>query len=552
MTALCVAFGFFWLLLTLCRRWWLAIATGIASSKKQMESQLEEERAKWQREAEIATAAAVAACQAKMQLFFQSQLQEERRKAKLSMKKAVEASKKEALLAFGQMFGFWGLMVLVQKAGWRSWNYSVPAAMPFRLTDHVPSLANVTELLFFAHQRASSFPMASWPRFCSMTALCVAFGFFWLLLTLCRRWWLAIATGIASSKKQMESQLEEERAKWQREAEIATAAAVAACQAKMQLFFQSQLQEERRKAKLSMKKAVEASKKEALLAFGQMVRENREAKDGKWQKKLDGVEARLLGRVKDELGDTPATIASVRADVLQLTKQAADMPAAMEKAVMDEIFRSGTEQLEMGQAKLREEMARFQQETEEAMGNLTAKLNNVKENTDALGSGLLTVQNIVMKTNGRRIKKVLYRMEERAEESSRVWGEGPKLGPHFAHWKATKKQLKEDGGGDDDEGEEQAGGNLPGPPHEEGEQKEEQIEEEADKLSGPPHEEGEQKEGEGEDQRSRPNGKTRRGKRGRKSKKAVGDGEGDDSSAANGSNAMSGGGEGGQDFSAGT
>ncbi|CAB1100686.1 unnamed protein product [Ectocarpus sp. CCAP 1310/34] len=396
-------------------------------------------------------------------------------------------------------FGFWGLMVLVQKAGWRSWNYSVPAAMPFRLTDHVPSSVKVTELLFFAHQRASSFPMASWPRFCSMTALCVAFA----------------SSGCCSPSAGMESQLEEERAKWQREAEIATAAAVATCQTKVQLFFQSQPQEERRKAKLSMKKAVEDSKKEALLAFGQMVRENREAKDGKWQKKLDGVEDRLLGRVKDELGDTPATIASVRADVLQLTKQAACMHAAMEKAVMDEILRSGTEQLEMGQAKLREEMARFQQETEEAMGNLTAKLYNVKENTDALGSGLLTVQNIVMKTNGRRIKKVLYRMEERAEESSRVWGEGPKLGPHFAHWKATKKQLKEDGGGDDDEGEEHAGGNLSGPPQEEGEQKEqaggnlsrppqgagEQKEEAGGKPSGPPQEDGERKEGEEEDKR---------------------------------------------------
>ncbi|CAN0074466.1 unnamed protein product, partial [Ectocarpus sp. 12 AP-2014] len=248
-----------------------------------------------------------------------------------------------------------------------------------------------------------------------------------------------IATSIAASKKKMESQREEERAKWQREAEIATAAAVAASQTKMQLFFRSQLQEERRKAKLSMKKAVEDSKKEMLLAFGQMVRKNREAKDGKWQKKLDGVEARLLGRVEDELGDTPSTIASVRADVLQLTKQAADMPAAMEKAVMDEILRLGTEQLEIGKTKLREEMVRFQQGTQEAMGALTAKLYNVKENTDALGHGLLTVHNIVMKTNGRRIKKVLYKMEERAEESTRVWGEEPKLGPHFAHWKATKK-----------------------------------------------------------------------------------------------------------------
>ncbi|CAN0541039.1 unnamed protein product, partial [Ectocarpus sp. 12 AP-2014] len=267
--------------------------------------------------------------------------------------------------------GFLGLMFLVQKAGWRSWNYSVPASMPFRLTDHVPSLAKVTELLSFARQRASSFPMASWPRFCWMMALCVALSCFWLLLPLCRRLWLAIATGIAASKKQMESQLEEERGKWQREAEIATAAAVAASQTKMQLFLKSQLQEERRKAKLSMKKAVEDSKKETLLAFGQMVRKNRETKDGKWQKKLDGVEARLLGRVENELGDTPFTIASVRADVLQLTKQAVDMPAAMEKAVIDEMFRLGTEHLKIGKTKLREEMVRFQQGN--AMGDLTAK-----------------------------------------------------------------------------------------------------------------------------------------------------------------------------------
>ncbi|CAB1120962.1 unnamed protein product [Ectocarpus sp. CCAP 1310/34] len=211
----------------------------------------------------------------------------------------------------------------------------------------------------------------------------------------------------------------------------------------------------------------------------QKVRENREAKDGKWQKKLDGVEARLLGRVEDELGDTPATIASVRADVLQLTKQAADMPTAMEKAVMDEIFRSGTEQLEMGQAKLREEMARLQQETEEAMGDLTAKLNNVKENTDALGSGLLTVQNVVMICTGRRITGVLYKMDEGAEGSTRVWGEGPKLGPHFAHWKATKKKLKGDIGDDDDDEEKEAGCNLSGPPQQEA----------ADNPSGPSQQE---------------------------------------------------------------
>ncbi|CAB1104974.1 unnamed protein product [Ectocarpus sp. CCAP 1310/34] len=61
-------------------------------------------------------------------------------------------------------------------------------------------------------------------------ALCVALSCSWLLLTLCRRLWLVIATGIMASKKQMESQLKEERAKWQREAEIATAAAVASSQ----------------------------------------------------------------------------------------------------------------------------------------------------------------------------------------------------------------------------------------------------------------------------------------------------------------------------------
>ncbi|CAN0336424.1 unnamed protein product, partial [Ectocarpus sp. 12 AP-2014] len=163
--------------------------------------------------------------------------------------------------------------------------------------------------------------------------------------------------------------------------------------------------------------------------------------------------------------------------VLQLKKQAVDtdVPDVMEKAAMDEIFRSGTEQLEMGQAKLRREMASLQQWTQEAIGDLTAKLYNVKENTDALGSDLLTVRNIVMICAGRRITGVLYKMDEGAEGSTRAWGEGPKLGPHFAHWKATKKQLKEDIGGDDDDDDQEAGCNLSGPPQQEA----------ADNPSGP-------------------------------------------------------------------
>lgn len=42
---------------------------------------------------------------------------------------------------FLSQFGFWSLMFLVQKAGWRSWNYSVPAAMPFRYAS----------VMFFVH-----------------------------------------------------------------------------------------------------------------------------------------------------------------------------------------------------------------------------------------------------------------------------------------------------------------------------------------------------------------------------------------------------------------
>ncbi|CAM9387755.1 unnamed protein product, partial [Ectocarpus fasciculatus] len=106
-------------------------------------------------------------------------------------------------------FGFWSLTFSIQKAGWRSWHYSVPAVMSFGFTDHVPSFAKATELLFFASPRALDLSMARWPLFYSMMALWGVLIFSWLLITLCRRLWLR-AGAVANQR-------EEETGRWQRE-----------------------------------------------------------------------------------------------------------------------------------------------------------------------------------------------------------------------------------------------------------------------------------------------------------------------------------------------
>ena len=292
-----------------------------------------------------------------------------------------------------------------------------------------------------------------------MTALCGGLSCCWLVMTLCRR--SRLFAGAVSNH-------EEERRRWQTEADIATAAAVAASgekmEKKMQLVFQSQLEEER----------------------------------ARWQ--------------------TEAEIAT-----------AAAIAASEEK--MKLVFHS---QLEMGQAKLADEMATVQQEIQDTQEGLTGKLNDLKNNADALGAGLLNVQS--KNLPDRQLTKVLHKMNERAEESARVWGKESELGSRFAHWKVGKNLPKAGGGGDDDGREEEAGGNLSGPSQQEGEQKEEA----GGQPSGPPQE------GEGGG-KGRKNRRGKRGGKAKKEKKPVGEGEGDDSS-----DGMSGGGEGGQGFSAGT
>ncbi|CAN0559841.1 unnamed protein product, partial [Ectocarpus sp. 12 AP-2014] len=230
------------------------------------------------------------------------------------------------------------------------------------------------------------------------------------------------------------------------------AAGIAASETKMGLAFQSQI--------------TQALEEE--MGTAQAMQRHREAW---WKRKLDGMEGRLGGALAAAVasqegamavreGKCAATVAAVCDDVLCLKEQAAhnavageaaDDAAAKEKAAVAELTRSIAEK----QEKVNEGVARVQLEMQECFVegrpvaapcgdrggaamvspssvDHTAKLNNVRSDIDYLGSRLLIVENAAYEAD--EMHGILYRIHESVVESTRVWGTEPLVAPLYTDW----------------------------------------------------------------------------------------------------------------------